>query len=951
MFHRSAVRRTLALAFAAGVVACGDSGTLGPDATSPFPVAPPQGDVIEALITFQQGGGNTSGPNPPSFSLSTVPTSTVEDVNWGRSGIAVDPHGPFAPSMAVDYGDGTGVKTLSVQQSGGGYAPPGSPPPPPATYSFNLSHKYANPGTYTVTVAAETYTDSYSSRVETRTVTVTQDLNLYIEDFQIAEPVVQGTPAAYSFRARGPGSTLYTVKVSYGTNLIQTSAVAPGGTYTNSYAWAEPGTYTLKAIISNETHADTLTRSVVVQAIPITLTAFDAIPESFAGTTWPFSFSVDALAPGPYTVTFDFGDGTEPAVFQVPPGGSASGEHTWAESGLYEIALTLSNAYTGETIGGEIPVYGPRPSIDDLQMPETLSFGEPSEIVFVANDPNGGTQMAYELALFVGGEFVQQKVPRTETTAGETIHIPIQAPNFAVEIDLVFSIYSLKNGLIMADTLERRLSIVQTTCVAGTYKSGFECVPAPVGYFVPDDEAEEATACAEGTYQDQQGQTSCIPAPMGSYVDVTGAAQAALCPVGTYQDQEGQTSCIPAPAGSFVGFTGAAQPELCPAGTYQSATGSSSCEPALPGFFVSGVGQTEAQLCEPGTYSDVPGAAACDDAPQGSYVSGSGATQATKCELGTFQALSGQTGCTPAPAGSYVDVIGASQATPCAPGTFQTATGSTSCDLAPLGSFVSGHGQTEAQLCAPGTYSDVTGAAACQDAPAGSFVADAGSVQATKCAVGTYQALSGQTGCTPAPAGSYVDVIGASQATPCAPGTYQPAAGSTGCLDAPAGSAVPVSGATQAALCAVGTFQAGTGQLSCDLAPIGTYVDIVGASAATACPAGTSTEAAGSTSADACVALGVILVGDVQQAIADGTLVPMGNGNGAAQQMQGWLSDLQRSVSFLAGRQKQAGCVGVRNALAKADGKPSPKDQVTGPARADVAAALQRILDESGCGR
>lgn len=849
MFHRSLVRRAAAAAFLASLVACGDSGVTSPD-TFDAPLPTPQFDIVELLIQFNDPNGDgTTGSIPPSFSLASLPSTVVEDHAWSRSGIPVDPYSGFAPDMAVDYGDGTGAHSVAVTQSGGNLAlnPDGTWTQQPISFSFSLSHTYANPGTYTVEVIAATYGDYPSSRVRTAAITVTSDPDVYIEDFQISSPVVQGTPAQFSFKARGPGTDLYDVKVSYGTNLTQTSAVYPGAIYSDSYTWAEPGTYTLKAIITHGEYADTLTRSVVVAPAPITISAFEVTDSLFRGDTGAFTVSAQGPAGDPYSVEVDFGDGSDAAALHVAPGGAVSGEHVWAGSGLFEVRVVVSNGIVADTSVAEVAVYRAPPSLDDLEMPDTLGFSVPSEIVFTTNDANEGTVLGYSIALYVGGVLAGEIGPET-SGRGETVRIPIEAPDYLVEIDLVFVLQSGQNGLLLADTVERHLSIVNAVCLAGTYKAGYNCVPAPIGSFVPVDGAEAATACEEGTYQDQEGQVACIPAPAGSFVAFTGAAEATLCPAGSYQDQQGGVQCKEAPAGGFV------------------------------------------------------------------------------------------------------DQVGATQSTLCAPGTFQESTGSVSCEDAPLGSFVGGPGQTEAQLCAAGYYSDVTGAIACTAAPAGRFVAFDGASSSELCPAGTFQALSGQTGCDAAPAGTFVNVTGAAQATPCAPGTYQPLEGSTGCLDAPAGSFVSISGAEAATLCVLGTFQADAAQTGCDFAPTGSYVDVTGASSATACPVGSSTTATGSTSIDACIALGVILLGDIERAVSDGTLVPAGNGKGGEQQMNGWISGLERSVRFLEGPQKQAGCVGVRNALAKADGNGSPKDQVTGPGRAAIAAALQRILDENGCG-
>jgi hypothetical protein len=119
---------------------------------------------------------------------------------------------------------------------------------------------------------------------------------------------------------------------------------------------------------------------------------------------------------------------------------------------------------------------------------------------------------------------------------------------------------------------------------------------------------------------------------------------------------------------------------------------------------------------------------------------------------------------------------------------------------------------------------------------------------------------------------------------------------------------------------------------------------------ATSCSIGTNTLATGSTSANHCIPIGRVAVVDIERAIQDGSLVPFDPGKAGRKELETWVGDVKRSVDFLEGPQKQAGCVGVRNAIAKADGDPSPKDRVKGPAREKTETDLRRVSDENSCG-
>lgn len=420
--------------------------------------------------------------------------------------------------------------------------------------------------------------------------------------------------------------------------------------------------------------------------------------------------------------------------------------------------------------------------------------------------------------------------------------------------------------------------------------------------------------CGPGTYIGSDG--SCVPAPAGTYTDAAGATQATPCAPGTFQPQTGQTSCLPAPVGRFVATDSA----------------------------------TTSTPCAPGTFEAQTGATKCDLAQPGEFVAIAGASSATPCAPGTFQANSGATSCEQAPAGSFVATQGASSATPCPAGSYQSQSGQTSCVTADPGHFVAQPGAIAESACAMGTFASGSGATQCEPAPVGTFVATVGSTSATPCAVGTYQDQAGQSSCKPAPAGTFVSVTGAATATPCVVGTYQPQTGQSSCIPAEPGSYVSISGAVATTPCPVGTYQPSTGQTSCIPAPVGSYVDVVGATEATVCPSGTTTLATGSTAVSDCITYGQVAQDRIQQAVSAGTIYPVAGGKGGQQTFDHWVSDLQRSSRFLAGPQHQAGCVGVRNLYLRADGKPSPKDAITGPGRADVAATLVWLMQKESCG-
>lgn len=273
------------------------------------------------------------------------------------------------------------------------------------------------------------------------------------------------------------------------------------------------------------------------------------------------------------------------------------------------------------------------------------------------------------------------------------------------------------------------------------------------------------------------------------------------------------------------------------------------------------------------------------------------------------------------------------------------------CKLAPAGTYVPEAGAEFPYSCAPGTYQNLQGQTSCKPAPAGYYVPVAGSEVPYYCEAGRYQDETGQADCKPAPAGTYVAVGAATAATPCAVGTYQDQEGQRACLPAPVGTFVATTGAIAATSCPIGTYQDQAGQASCIAAPVGSYVSTIGATTATACPTGSTTLATGSTSASDCVTYAQVLEQSVSQAVANGTLTGIATGKRGSEQLAQWQSELSRSLRFLNGPQRMAGCRGLRNQLAQADGLRAPADQVSGAALPQIRALLVQLLDENGCGR
>ncbi len=131
-----------------------------------------------------------------------------------------------------------------------------------------------------------------------------------------------------------------------------------------------------------------------------------------------------------------------------------------------------------------------------------------------------------------------------------------------------------------------------STCSVGYYDplNGSNCIPAPIGSFVPSAGATAAIQAERGTFVSETGQSEATLAPPGRYAPDQGMSEALLAPVGYYVPSAGSTAAIQAPAGTYAPFEGMLAPEPSPVGYYVPVEGSSEATAVSTGFYAPIVG-------------------------------------------------------------------------------------------------------------------------------------------------------------------------------------------------------------------------------------------------------------------------------------------------------------------------------------------------------------------------
>ncbi|XP_022091514.1 sushi, von Willebrand factor type A, EGF and pentraxin domain-containing protein 1-like [Acanthaster planci] len=162
-----------------------------------------------------------------------------------------------------------------------------------------------------------------------------------------------------------------------------------------------------------------------------------------------------------------------------------------------------------------------------------------------------------------------------------------------------------------------------------------DCISCPVGSYF-DGKTETCKVCAEGTYQDEEGQDQCKPCPWGTWTDgsrakdvnecrleckpgtfsPSGLTTCRPCPRGSFQPNFKQMACLPCMEGTTTSTKGARSPSdcqvICGPGTF-SATGLHPCQPCPLGSYQPSEQQARCIPCAGGGTTAIYGATSEDE--------------------------------------------------------------------------------------------------------------------------------------------------------------------------------------------------------------------------------------------------------------------------------------------------------------------------------------------------
>jgi len=293
--------------------------------------------TVTVTVTDKPGGSGSATFTVTVANVApTVTAAAGQSANEGTPtsfslGSFSDPgaDGPWA--VDVNWGDGTAHASSSASAAGS---------------LGSLSHSYATPGSYTVTV---TVTDK-PGLPGSATFTVT-----------VANVAPTVTPAGSQSATEGAATTFFigsfadpgadnpwALDVNWGDGSTHTSSTVTGTGMlpTQGHTYMTPGTYTVTVSVTDKpglTGSATFTVTVANVAPTVTAASSQSANEG-ASTTFSLGSFTDPGADGPWAVDVNWGDSSAHTSVSVSATGALAAQtHTYATPGTYTVTVSVTD--------------------------------------------------------------------------------------------------------------------------------------------------------------------------------------------------------------------------------------------------------------------------------------------------------------------------------------------------------------------------------------------------------------------------------------------------------------------------------------------------------------------------------------------------------------------------------------------------------------------------------
>ncbi|OFW59850.1 MAG: hypothetical protein A2133_07355 [Actinobacteria bacterium RBG_16_64_13] len=242
--------------------------------------------------------------------------------------------GPDSWTGTVDYGDGTGVRALTLDPD----------------KTFTLTHTYRKAGTYLVTVRV---TDD-DQGVGTDTVTV-RTAHPPTVSLLGSMSLSEGSALSLSGRFTDSSSVSWTATVDYGDGSgVQPLVLTANKTFALDHVYADNGPYAVTVQVKDELGSiGTGTVCVTARNVaPEVNAGLDTTTTLSGGMAW-FSRAGSFTDPGAdsWTATVDYGDGSGVHTLALNPDKTFSLSHVFAKKGTYRVTVKVMDDDGGVSAG------------------------------------------------------------------------------------------------------------------------------------------------------------------------------------------------------------------------------------------------------------------------------------------------------------------------------------------------------------------------------------------------------------------------------------------------------------------------------------------------------------------------------------------------------------------------------------------------------------------------
>ena len=297
--------------------------------------------------------------------------SINEGSTFSQAGSFTDP-GTDTWTATVNYGDGSGNQALTLVGK-----------------TFNLSHVYADNGSYTVTVTVtddDTGTDSDQLTVTVNNVTPVVSAG---NDVSINE----GSTFSQAGSFTDPGADTWTATVNYGDGGGNQALTLVGKTFNLSHVYADNGSYTVTVTVTDDDGG--------ADSDPVTVTVHNVAPVVSAGADAEISEGGTFTQNGSFTdpgtdtwsATVDYGDGSGAQTLALS-GKNFGLSHGYADNGSYTVTVTVTDDDGGaDSDQVTVTVNNEPPTITSLTVPLSPVAAGPNNVTvaWAFTDPGADT--------------------------------------------------------------------------------------------------------------------------------------------------------------------------------------------------------------------------------------------------------------------------------------------------------------------------------------------------------------------------------------------------------------------------------------------------------------------------------------------------------------------------------------------------------------------------------